>query len=186
MELKDLGPLAKTLTAAGAPFLGKLLGSVLPFPFNLAASAVLTQLGDALGTSADPTAINDAINANPGAISEKLQELEDKYKSELDFANLQVGLDMKEAESSNFFIAGWRPTFAWLCIIMVAYQLIATTSMYPPLHIIPGSTFDPIWIAFGGLLGLRTTEKALGVARETIGSVIQGGVINKIKKAFTR
>jgi len=165
VDISSLAPLAKTLASAGAPFLGKILSSVLPFPFNLAANAIVSELGGAMGVGTDPAAINAAINANPQAFSEKLQELEDRYKSEIDFANLQVGLDTKEAESDHFFISGWRPTFAWLCIVTVTYQLFAQTI---PFHPIPDTTFNPLWLAFGGLLGLRSTEKWLGVAREVL------------------
>jgi hypothetical protein len=32
----------------------------------------------------------------------------------------QVGINMKEAESTNMFIAGWRPALGWVCTISVA------------------------------------------------------------------
>jgi hypothetical protein len=87
---------------------------------------------------------------------------------------LQVQMNLKEAESANFFIAGWRPAFAWLCIVWVFIGLAWTFTgrELPPGYL---AIWNPVWIAFGGMLGLRTIEKWGGVARDTLKKILPKG-----------
>jgi hypothetical protein len=161
----DWGKTAEQLAAAGAPIVAKVLGAVLPFPFNLIASTVITDVAGALGAEPTPEAVGAKVAADPEAAKNALQGVEAKYALLFDFAKLQTDLDTKEAESANLFIAGWRPAFGWLCVGTCAYQMLAGATHLP---MIPAETFNPVWLAFGGLMGLRSTEKWAGVATESV------------------
>lgn len=167
MDLKELAPLAETIAANGAPLLAKVLLVTLPPPFNLLASTVLNGVSAAFGTPpGDVGAAQAAIASDPDAAADKLRALELQYKDQIDFAQLQTALDAKEAESSNMFVAGWRPAFAWSCILFIWYQVVETAMGFK--HPITAEMFNPIWMAFTGMLGLRTVDKILGVATEKV------------------
>jgi hypothetical protein len=162
----NFADIAGQFLKAGAPVLAKVLGAALPFPLNLIASNIVGDVAGALGTEPTPQAIGAAIEKDPISAQEKLQSIEAKYASLLDFAKLQTDLNLHEAESPNLFVAGWRPAFGWLGVILAGYQTFAAASMIVPL--VPADIFNPVWLAFGGLMGLRSTEKWAGVATETL------------------
>lgn len=153
------------VTAAGGPVAGALAGALLP------------ELAKALGLpdDSDASAIAQKIDAAPSDAAQKLALLE---QSALDFAKLQAAQNQKEAESASLFIAGWRPAFAWCVIGWMNYSFLASVLRWPPL---PPDLFNPAWIAFVGMMGLRTAEKWGGVARETLKSVASaaGAVVKR-------
>lgn len=83
-------------------------------------------------------------------------------ESATQLAQAQIDTNKVEAASSNFFIAGWRPACAWLCIIGLLYNAVIA----PPFHL-PTADNNTLWTILSGLLGLgafRTLEKVKGVA----------------------
>lgn len=89
----------------------------------------------------------------------------------------QLEVNKKEAEHASVFVAGWRPAIGWICGAGLAWNFVgqplvewgAILSGYdvrsPQLEM-----FELTSILMGmlGMGGLRTYEKRLGVARETI------------------
>ena len=41
--------------------------------------------------------------------------------SETDLAKLQIQVNVEEAKSTNWFVAGWRPGIGWVCGAGLAY-----------------------------------------------------------------
>lgn len=80
-------------------------------------STTLTSIGD---TSIK---IRSAITGEPSP--EKTAELE-QYLLEIDNGVIQAQnkLNELESKSSNFLIAGWRPSLGWVCTISVALYYI--------------------------------------------------------------
>ena len=182
MDFNSMKPLALAVARAGFPVLGDILGKVVPFPGNLVAGAVFSGISAALGTPADnPQAAADAIDANPTAAQEKLQAIQAEHEDAWKYAEAQMALNSKELETGNLFVSGWRPAFAWLCVGGTAYQMFG--SVWWHMHVIPPDTFNPIWVAFGGLLGLKSVEKWLGVA--PVVSKVKV-IPDAVKRLFTR
>lgn len=101
---------------------------------------------------------------------------EEKAKLAQAFAVIQGQLDTNKAEagSGSVFVGGWRPAIGWVCALALMAQYVArpmlqwagliTGHQWPPL---PGID-DNLWELMLGMLGLgglRTFEKARGVAK---------------------
>lgn len=171
MSRIELGGLAESFIRAGAPVLGEVLGSVLPFPFNLVASRALGAVAGALGVPPDAGSISAAIDKDPGAAAAKLQSIEAQVSADMEILKAQSATNQEEAKSANLFISAWRPSFAWCIIFWMNYNFlayVAQVSWAPPL---PSEFFNPAWMLFGGMMGLRTIEKWGGVARSTLHQV---------------
>jgi hypothetical protein len=106
----------------------------------------------------------------------KLKLLELEKSGEL----AQIGVNMKEAQSSNVFVAGWRPFIGWVCGAAFAWHFI----LLPVVTVILlglGVPFIPpafemqalmtVLMGMLGLGGLRTFEKVSGVADSNITTV---------------
>ena len=111
----------------------------------------------------------------------KLQLLEMQQKGELaqldaalktDVAQLEV--NKAEAASSSVFVAGWRPMVGWVCASALAYSFIvlpflrAMLAVWRPDVVLPTLDMSELWpLMFGmlGMGGMRSWEKAKGVAR---------------------
>lgn len=88
----------------------------------------------------------------------------------------QIALNLKEAESNSFFIAGWRPACGWLCVVAYAWSYIVQpgltfilTSFQVHLDIaqLPQLNMAELGFLLLSLLGigtLRTYEKTRGVS----------------------
>ena len=103
----------------------------------------------------------------------------------------QQVLNAIEAQSSNIFIAGWRPAIGWVCVIaLFMYYVVRTTVQLSvwvfqvyhsvqlaiskgtllTLEIIPAPNMDisdiiGLVMALLGMAGMRSYEKNKGVAR---------------------
>ncbi|MCI0556756.1 MAG: holin family protein [Anaerolineae bacterium] len=90
----------------------------------------------------------------------------------------QIEINKLEAQSSNVFVAGWRPFIGWVCGASFAYavigndllnwglQLVSTLGHAVPALPEPDVTLTfEILMALLGLGGLRTFEKMKGVHR---------------------
>lgn len=91
-----------------------------------------------------------------------------EQSGELQTAMGQIGINLEEAKSTNWFVAGWRPFIGWVCGAGLAYSFL----LYPLLHVLIPTlqTLDAntLLSCLGGLLGLgslRTVEKIKEVAR---------------------
>jgi hypothetical protein len=88
--------------------------------------------------------------------------------------NSQTAVNVEQAKSGNWFVAGGRPFIMWICGAALAWQFvilpIAMWASYALGHPFPKPTdLDPhLWELLSGMLGLgamRTYEKIRGVAK---------------------
>ena len=85
----------------------------------------------------------------------------------------QVELNKVEAASGSLFVGGWRPAVGWSCVFAMAVQFVVTPLFGPIIEATTGvvmvqldlSEIMPILLGMLGLGGMRSFEKAKGVAR---------------------
>lgn len=180
----DFASLAGVIAAKGAPILAEVLGAALPFPFSVVAKAAINALAESFGVPADnPEILAQTIQNDPEA-GAKIQAIEDRYKTELqaalDFARLQVeqnnaivAMSSSMSALGKLFFSGWRPAFCWLVVIGTAYIVVADIFHWPSVR---PETWNPIWVLFGGLAGLRSVDKFLGtspdIIKATVGKIV--------------
>lgn len=126
--------------------------------------------------------IDDAIAAGLKIIDKFVPDPAAKQQAEADLrASLlawdqgQAATNTAEAQSGNWFVAGWRPWIGWICGLALAVQFVigplavwAFDMLGQPIQA-PPALDDMLWeLMFGmlGLGGLRTFEKIKGVARK--------------------
>ena len=93
--------------------------------------------------------------------------------SETDLAKLQVQVNLEEAKSSNWFVAGWRPFIGWTCGCGLAYvsiiEPLARFSAQVWFHytgsfpIIDTTITMQVLLGMLGLAAARTVEKVKNV-----------------------
>ena len=85
----------------------------------------------------------------------------------------QVEVNKAEAASASVFVAGWRPFIGWVCGGALVYQYLIAPLLPWVINVAGGhapsmpSLDGNLWeLMFGmlGIAGLRTYEKAQGVA----------------------
>ncbi len=98
----------------------------------------------------------------------KLQELDNQLKTK------QMDINKVEAGHRSIFIAGWRPALGWISALSVGYVYLFQPFIVMGLKIagsdveLPSldlSQLMPLILGMLGLGGLRTIEKAKGVAK---------------------
>lgn len=110
------------------------------------------------------TFAKDMRQAITGDISaEKKAELELKMvEFEAAAANAQTEINKIEASSASLFVAGWRPAFGWLGVLIVAMiYLVNPILAYFGIKIVQADMAD-LWPVITGILGLgsmRSYEK---------------------------
>lgn len=99
--------------------------------------------------------------------------------SKMDFKALdsQVQVNLEEAKSQRFWIAGWRPYIGWICGSALGYAYIAQPLIntglmaYRGEPVVPPTldlgTLLPVLLGLLGLGGMRTYEKVLGVHKKS-------------------
>lgn len=112
----------------------------------------------------------------------------------------QIEVNKADAASGNLFQAGWRPFIGWTCGGALAYTWIVAPIMKAGFHltelpIIDPSQIYPIVLAMLGVAGMRTFEKAVGVAggvpdQPTVSSPLpkppkESKPLTKLRKFFT-
>jgi hypothetical protein len=91
----------------------------------------------------------------------------------------QLEINKEQAKHPSVFVAGARPFLLWVCGVAFAWQFIgqpmtnwAFLIWQPATPVPPSLDIGPLMsltLGMLGLGGLRTYEKRLGVARESIG-----------------
>jgi hypothetical protein len=92
-----------------------------------------------------------------------------QHLNDLDAAaqTAQTEIDKAEANSSNMFVAGWRPFIGWVCGAIFAFNYVVR----PLLGLIPGMSqlpslnyaeISPVLLGLLGLGTMRTVEKIQG------------------------
>jgi len=86
----------------------------------------------------------------------------------------QLEINKAEAESTNWFIAGWRPAVGWVCVTALFYAYVAQPFIIFALAIFhrtlpadlpkldTGTLISGLLIPLLGIAGLRTIEKVTG------------------------
>lgn len=96
----------------------------------------------------------------------------------------QIAVNMQEAKSGSWFVAGWRPAIGWVCALALAWNLVflpiaiagvtiagfpATVSLLGPVAM---EYLMPIAL---GMLGLRSFDKFKGTDTKSVGGVNRYG-----------
>ena len=157
------------------------IGTFIGGPAGTIAGAGIEWLASKLGA---PASTLDAIKQTlSGFTPDRLIEMK---KLDIDFEefcrNNKIQLDLAqirvnevEANSTNWFVAGWRPFVGWMCGVALAYAAILEPLMrFVALVIFKYSGVFPaidtnltmqVLIGLLGLGGMRAYEKVQGVAR---------------------
>lgn len=113
-----------------------------------------------------PDIFSRVLGDKPEDLQKKLELQTELTKAILETQNQQNEVNKMEAQSSNLFVAGWRPFVGWVCGIG-----LALTAFRPILdvilvkfgfgHIPPMDTTELNTILMGmlGMGGMRTAEK---------------------------
>ncbi len=92
-----------------------------------------------------------------------------RLKAEQEPAKWQHALNLANAGSKSFFIAGWRPALGWVCVtgLSITFVLNPLLSTYlgMPVQGIPTENIMELTVALLGLGALRTYEKKEGISR---------------------
>lgn len=94
--------------------------------------------------------------------------------AETDILKGQLEVDKAEATNASVFVSGWRPAVGWVCVTALASQFIIApfatwgaalfgkTLQYPQVDV---ASLYPLLFGMLGVAGMRTFEKAKGIAR---------------------
>ena len=122
--------------------------------------------------------LGDGIKGVADAVDQFVQTPDEKAAAHLKAQALamqpmlaQIKTNEEQAKHKSVFVAGARPACMWVCTLCMA--LIVAGGVYgwltgvdlTPLYALYGSTVAPVHL---GLLGLRSYEKAKGVATHGI------------------
>lgn len=157
----------KSLSAAvskGAPLLGSLIGTP-------ATGAAIGMIAKALGTDANPDAINKRLQNDPEAPA-KLQALENEHQQALTRMVLEaestrlaeVNQTMRaEAASNDAYVRRWRPTFGYLTAlawiiqcVAIAWSIVATPEQAGVVAQAV-TALTPMWGIALAMLGVNAT-----------------------------
>ena len=130
--------------------------------------------------------VKELISPVSGLISEFIEDKDERNRLAHEIATLaekqhhaevmaQVQVNKAEAAHKSLFVAGWRPAIGWICglgmpanfiiVPMTNFGLaLAGSPIVVPL--IELETMMPILLGMLGLGGMRSYEKAKGIARE--------------------
>ena len=94
---------------------------------------------------------------------------------EADAAKAQTEINQVEAQSSNIFVAGWRPCVGWVCAGAFAWQFVGQplfsffytlyTKQPAPVVALDHDALNTVLFGLLGLGGFRSWEKVKGVAK---------------------
>lgn len=123
--------------------------------------------------------ISNAINAASNAVESVFGSKEERDKANLALETLkqqpqlaQLLINQIEAQSPNWFVAGWRPAAGWVCVTGMFYHFLIAPILQGILSIwsitMPVIPIQDLLVLLGQMLGLgylRTREKESNVAR---------------------
>ena len=105
-----------------------------------------------------------------------LAQLQGAFKEEeasLALLQQQAKINLAEAESKSFWVAGWRPGVGWACAGAFGYNYILQPFLsfvvtisgthIPPLPHLDLSGMMPVLLGMLGLGGMRSYEKVKGI-----------------------
>jgi hypothetical protein len=91
-----------------------------------------------------------------------------ELQAQADAIKGQLAINVEEAKSQNWFVAGWRPAIGWICGVALAYEFLFRpiavgfgVGAFPDLDM---SDLNTILFGMLGLGALRTVEKVKGAA----------------------
>ena len=93
--------------------------------------------------------------------------------SETDLAKLQIQVNVEEAKSTNWFVAGWRPGIGWVCGAGLAYA-----SLIEPF----ARFIAKVWFGYTGEFPVISTDLTLQILMGMLG-LTAARSIEKIKGA---
>ena len=106
-------------------------------------------------------------------LAHEIATMSERHAQEL--AKGQLEINKAEAASGSIFKGGWRPFIGWVCGVAFAYHFIlqpvlvfgvtAAGVTLPDLPEFDMATLMPVLMGMLGLGGLRTIEKAKGIAK---------------------
>ena len=137
----------------------------MALPLGLLAAPILEIVGK----------VFDRVIPDKAAAEKAKSELAATFQTqEFQLALEQIKVNLEEAKSTNWFVAGWRPAVGWVGAIGFAYATVVEplgrfvaqvgfgyTGAFPALEL------GLLLTTLGGLLGLgtlRTVEKVRGAA----------------------
>lgn len=129
-------------------------------------------LGNLLGAGDVVRAVGDSLDKLFTSDDERAEKRNELVKAERDFslAALQVleksdekqaDINIEEARTGSFFIAGWRPAIGWIGVLALAYQFV----LYPFLLWLNISPNPPPPLDAGVLFSMVTGMLGIGAMR---------------------
>ena len=80
--------------------------------------------------------------------------------AETDLAKLQIQVNLEEAKSTNWFVAGWRPGIGWVCGAALAYA-----ALIEPL----ARFVAKVWFGYSGEFPVISTDLTLQILMGLLG-----------------
>lgn len=84
----------------------------------------------------------------------------------------QAQTNTAEAQSPSVFVAGWRPAFGWLGVVLIAYAIIIRDVLVTLFDLpLPSVDTAEMWPLVTGMLGLtaaRSYDKAQGTDTRSV------------------
>ena len=105
-------------------------------------------------------------------LAHDLSTMAERHAQEL--AKGQMEINKTEAAHKSLFVAGWRPAIGWICglgmlsnfiIVPMTNFVLALLESPVVVPLIELETMMPVLLGMLGLGGMRSYEKAKGVAR---------------------
>ena len=129
--------------------------------------------------------IKQLVGPVSGLVSEFIEDKDQANKLAHEIATLaekqhhaevmaQVEVNKQEAAHKSLFVAGWRPAIGWICglgmlsnfiIVPMTNFVLALLESPVVVPLIELETMMPVLLGMLGLGGMRSYEKAKGVAR---------------------
>lgn len=104
---------------------------------------------------------------NARAKAQELLEAADQ-RGEIKLLVGQLEINKVEAAHENLFVSGWRPFIGWVCGVGLFYNVLLSPflDIWFEMPVVDPAMLYPVLMGMLGLGGMRSFEKAKGVARE--------------------
>lgn len=114
-----------------------------------------------------PSLLDKVFPDKTAADAAKAKLIELQMSGELQQIMGQLEINKAEAQSGNWFVAGWRPGAGWVCVLGLLYTFIVrpvATALGYPMPAIDTGELNALLFAMLGVAGMRTVEKVKQVA----------------------